>query len=102
MKAKFFRLYLTSSLLMINSYSIVLMRTFISIITLTLFTLNNLYAQLPEEQLKNMVVHNDIRSVTQWNHKFIDGKPEKDGYKNAYKEFDKNGNVIKEIYYRRG
>jgi hypothetical protein len=49
-----------------------------------------------------MVVQNDIKAITQWNHKFKDGKPKKDGYKNAYKEFDKKGNVIKEIYYRRG
>jgi hypothetical protein len=78
------------------------MRTFVTISVIVFFAINNLYSQLPEERLKEMVQHNNIKSLTQWNHKYSDGKPEKEGYKNTYKEFDKFGNVIKEIYYRSG
>jgi hypothetical protein len=78
------------------------MRTAFSIITLLLISFNYLSAQLPEERLKKMVLDHEIKSLTQLNHKFKDDKPEKEGYKNSYKEFDENGNVIKEIYYRRG
>ncbi len=102
MKEKFFGLYLKSTILTRNSYIMVLMRTFISLVIILLYTFNPLYSQLPEERLKKMVKQNNIKSLTQWNHKYSDGKPEKDGYKNAYKEFDQHGNITKELYYRRG
>lgn len=66
------------------------------------FITTQIFSQLPEELMKKIIVNNNIKSQTQLNYNFKDGKPEEDGYKNAYKEFDENGNLIKEIYYRRG
>ncbi len=78
------------------------MRKF-SIFFISLFFITTqIFSQLPEELMKKIIVNNNIKSQTQLNYNFKDGKPEEDGYKNAYKEFDKNGNLIKEIYYRRG
>ncbi|MFO8235956.1 MAG: hypothetical protein R6U04_11195 [Bacteroidales bacterium] len=77
------------------------MRTIIFIITFIFISIS-LYSQLPDEHLKEMVLNNNIKSITQWNHKFKDGKFSKEGYKNAYKAFDENGNIVKEEYYRQG
>ncbi len=101
MRRKNFKLYLT-----INKYkqnrNYFPMRTLIFIISFIFITSQSLFSQLPDKHLKPMVLDNDVKSITQWNHKFKDGKPARDGYKNAYKEFDENGNVTKEIYFRQG
>lgn len=101
MLRKNFKLYLTINYTNKNRKYFP-MRTIIFIISIIFITFQSLFSQLPDKHLKTMVLENDIKSITQWNHKFKDGKPAKDGYKNAYKEFDENGNVTKEIYFRQG
>ncbi|MGM0497480.1 MAG: hypothetical protein ACQESJ_06140 [Bacteroidota bacterium] len=78
------------------------MRTIFFLIVIVVYSTSQILAQLPDEALKRMVVEHDIKSLTQFNHKYSDGKPKEDGYKNFYKEFDKHGNLIKEIHYRDG
>lgn len=78
------------------------MRTLAIIFISLLYSSSQLFAQLPDAKLKKMVVNHDIEALTQFNHKFKEGKPEEDGYKNIYKEFDKDGNVTKEMHYRQG
>ena len=78
------------------------MRTIFFLIVLVICSAAQIYSQLPEKALRNMVVEHDIKSITQFNHKYSNGEPEEDGYKNFYKEFDKHGNLIKELHYRDG
>lgn len=75
----------------------------LSILLLILFLpYNELFAQLPQALEKNTIINNNIKSQVQINFKFQDGEPSDEGFRNSFKEFDKNGNVVKEEYYRRG
>ncbi len=78
------------------------MRTIGVLLLLSFLPVLNALAQLPEALNKDVIIEQDIQSQAQWNYKYKDGEPSDKGYKNAYKEFDRNGNVIKEEYYRRG
>ena len=86
-----------SKIILINS-----MKTISILFLMTFLPLNVLLAQLPQALKKNTIVNQDIQSQTQINFKYKDGEPADEGYKNSFKEFDHNGNVIKEEYYRRG
>lgn len=78
------------------------MKNFIYIISLLLLT-GNVFAQTPtEKKLRENIVNNEIKSQVQWNYKYRKGKLQKDGYINFTKKFDKNGNVIEEVYYKAG
>ena len=78
------------------------MRT-LSIAVLILFLpLSASIAQLPQALGKSTIINQDIKAQIQINFKYQDGEPSDEGYRNFYKEFDKNGNVIKEEYYRQG
>jgi hypothetical protein len=78
------------------------MRTFAVVLLFFLSSIFQGYAQLPEALDKPTIIEQDIKSQVQYNHKYDDGEPSEEGYKNSYKEFDRNGNVTKEEYYRRG
>ena len=78
------------------------MRTIFFLIVIVIFSTSQIFSQLPDKVLKKMVVEHNIKSLTQFNHKYSDGKPEEEGYKNFYKEFDKHGNLVKELHYRDG
>ena len=68
-----------------------------------LFLSNTLFGQLTADiKWKENIVKNNIRSQVQWNYKYVKGKLSKNGYKNYTKVFDKNGNVIEEVYYQSG
>lgn len=70
---------------------------------LFIFSLAQVFSQEPgEKKWKENLSKNRIQSQVQWNHKYVKGKPKKDGYKNFTKKFDHNGNVIEEIYYQSG
>src|SRR6056297_687502 len=74
-----------------------------SIFFISVFIISTqLFSQLPDELMKELIKNNGVKSQTQWNYNFKNEKPEKEGYKNTYKEYNKHGNLIKEIYYRRG
>lgn len=61
------------------------------------------YGQLnADQQWKDNILKNNIKSQDQWNYKYVKGKPTKNGYKNYTKVFDRNGNVIEEVYYQSG
>jgi YD repeat-containing protein len=63
----------------------------------------NLFSQNPgEEKWKENIVKNRIHTQVQWNHKYVKGKPVKQGYKNFTKRYDHKGNVIEEVYYEAG
>jgi len=74
----------------------------IFVLLLFLFSLPMTYAQLPEALEISTIIEQGIESQEQWNYKFVNGKPSDKGYKNSYKEYDVNGNITKEEYYRRG
>lgn len=78
------------------------MRTTFFLIIFIIYSASQIFGQLPDKSLKEMVVKHDIKSLTQFNHKYEDGKPQEEGYKNIYKEFNRHGNLIKEIHYRDG
>ena len=78
------------------------MRTIFFLVVLVIYSIPQIYGQLPDKALKEMVVEHNIKSLTQFNHKYEDGKPKEEGYKNFYKEFNKHGNLIKEFHYRDG
>jgi len=78
------------------------MRTIFFVIVLVFCSTLQIFSQLPDEPLRKMVVEHNIKSLTQFNHKYSNGKPEEEGYKNFYKEFDKHGNLVKELHYRNG
>jgi hypothetical protein len=74
-----------------------------SIFFISVFIISTqLFSQLPDELMKELIKNNGVKSQTQWNYNYKNDKPEKEGYKNTYKEYNKHGNLIKEIYYRRG
>jgi len=77
------------------------MRT-IAVLLLIFLPILKIHSQLPEALEKTTIIKQNIKSQVQWNHKFEDGEPSEKGYKNSYKEYDRNGNVTKEEYYRRG
>jgi hypothetical protein len=77
------------------------MRT-IFVLLLFLLPLPMTFSQLPEALEKHTIIEQDIESQEQWNYKFVNGEPSDKGYKNSYKEYDGNGNITKEEYYRRG
>jgi len=78
------------------------MRTTFFFVIFILYSASQVFGQLPDESLKEMVVEHNIKSLTQLNHKYEDGKPKEEGYKNIYKEFNQHGNLIKELHYRNG
>jgi len=78
------------------------MRTTALLLLLFLFPVYAVFSQLPEALEEQTIIREDIKSQVQWNYKFEDGEPAEEGYKNSFKEFDRNGNVTKEEYYRRG
>jgi len=78
------------------------MRTTAVLLLLFFLPILNVFSQLPEALNKETIIEQGIKSQAQWNYKFEDGAPADEGYKNSFKEFDRNGNVIKEEYYRRG
>lgn len=78
------------------------MRTTFFFIIFVIYSASQLFGQLPDESLKEMVLEHNIKSLTQFNHKYEDGEPKEEGYKNIHKEFSKHGNLIKELHYRNG
>ncbi len=75
----------------------------LTIFILFIFSLAQVLGQEPgEKKWKENLSKNRIQSQVQWNHKYVKGKPKRDGYKNFTKKFDHNGNVIEEIYYQAG
>jgi hypothetical protein len=78
------------------------MRTTFFFIIFVIYSASQLFGQLPDESLKEMVLEHNIKSLTQFNHKYEDGEPKEEGYKNIHKEFNKHGNLIKELHYRNG
>lgn len=78
------------------------MRTSAVLLLLIFLPVYQIFSQLPEALEKKTIIRQDIKSQAQWNYKFDDGEPADQGYKNSFKEFDRNGNVTKEEYYRRG
>ncbi len=78
------------------------MKKLVFIISL-IFLCNLAYGQLTADQKwKENIVKNNIKSQDQWNYKYVKGKLTKNGYKNYTKIFDRNGNVIEEVYYQSG
>lgn len=78
------------------------MKKLIYILSLLILS-NSLFGQLTADaKWKDNIVKNNIKSQDQWNYKYVKGKLSKDGYKNYTKVFDKNGNVIEEVYYQSG
>jgi hypothetical protein len=78
------------------------MKTRLIFILILFLSCTELSSQIPQALEKNIIINQNIKSQTQINFKFENGKPKEKGYKNAYKEYDRNGNVVKEEYYRRG
>ena len=77
-------------------------KLFILFLIMFLAFSNEVSAQLPDALEKNTIINQNIKAQIQVNFKYKDREPSEEGYKNAFKEFDRNGNVIKEEYYRRG
>lgn len=68
---------------------------------ISLFSL--ISAQTPgQEKWKMDIIKNGVKSQTQWNHRYKKDKPEKDGYINVKTTYDKNGNIIEELYFKHG
>ncbi len=86
-----------SKIILINS-----MKTLSILLLMAFLPFSELIAQLPQALENNTIIKRDIKAQTQINFKFKNGEPADEGYKNSFKEFDRNGNVIKEEYYRRG
>ena len=78
------------------------MRTTFFFVIFIIYSASQIFGQLPDESLKEMVVEHNIKSLTQFNHKYENGEPKEEGYKNIHKEFNKHGNLIKELHYRSG
>ena len=78
------------------------MKTITVLILVFFLPLTVLFSQLPQALEKKTIIAHNIKAQIQINFKFKDGEPAKEGYKNSFKEFDNNGNTIKEEYYRRG
>jgi hypothetical protein len=78
------------------------MKQLLFLLVFSIFTIT-VSAQLPGElKWKENVVKNRIQVQIQWNHKYEKGKPKKEGYKNFSKTYDRNGNILEEIYYSTG
>ncbi len=53
-----------------------------------------------EQQYKNVILQQQIKSITQLNYQIKDGKPSDEGYKNSYQQYDQRGNLTEEIKYK--
>ncbi len=53
-----------------------------------------------EEKERQRIAESDIKSISQWTHRFSGGKPNSSGYKTTETHYDKNGNAIEVINYR--
>lgn len=53
-----------------------------------------------EEKDRLRIAESNIKTITQWTHRFSQGKPNPDGYKTTESHYDKNGNPIEIINYK--
>lgn len=53
-----------------------------------------------EELEKSHLLKNNIVSKTQWDYKYVDGVPVENGFKSAYRKYDKAGNMVIIINYK--
>jgi len=62
---------------------------------------NMLFAQPKDENLeRQLIAKSNIKSITQWTHRFSQGKPNVTGYKTTETHYDKNGNATEIVNYR--
>lgn len=53
-----------------------------------------------EERERQRIVDNRIKKITQWSHRFKQGKPDATGYKTSETKYDKKGNPIEILNYK--
>lgn len=53
-----------------------------------------------EERERLKIANNKVKQITQWSHRYKQGKPEQAGYKTSETKYDRNGNPIEITNYR--
>jgi YD repeat-containing protein len=82
-----------------HKYSIDMRTLFFSFVVL--FFSTTLFGQpKDEEKERQRIVEGNVKTITQWTHRFSAGKPNPTGYKTTETTFDKKGNPIEIVNYR--
>jgi hypothetical protein len=76
------------------------MRTFFFSLLYLLVSISISAQPKNEEQERQRIISSNVKSVTQWTHRFSAGKPNATGYKTTETFYDKKGNPIEIVNYR--
>jgi YD repeat-containing protein len=76
------------------------MRTFFFSLLLLLVTISISAQPKNEKQERQRIISSNVKSITQWTHRFTAGKPNPTGFKTTETFYDKKGNPIEIINYR--
>ena len=76
------------------------MRVSFFIVLVSLFSFTISAQTKNEEQERLRIAESNIKSVTQWTHRYTKGEPNKNGYKTTETQYDKNGNPVEIVNYR--
>lgn len=60
-----------------------------------------LFAQPKSEEIdRQRIASNKVKQITQWSHRYVQGKPNPKGYKTSETKYDKKGNPIEIVNYK--
>lgn len=76
------------------------MKNILSTLLLISFSISLFAQPKDEESERQRIAESNIKTTTQWTHRFTGDKPNPNGYKTSITEYDKNGNPVEIVNYR--